>query len=92
MSGNELRWTEPPDRRIYSIGCTDPECCDYVVFELDVSQGCQLYFLVDRGADISLVKSEKLLGMVEFEPKDRVRVRSIEGSMIETMVVWKHRY
>jgi transposase InsO family protein len=49
-----------------------------------VSQGRQLHFLVDSGADISLVKSEKLLSTAEFEPKDRVRVKSIEGSMIET--------
>jgi hypothetical protein len=84
MSGNELRRTEPPDRHLYSTGCTDPERCDYVVLELDVSQGRQLYFLVDSGADISLVKSEKLLGTAEFEPKDRVRVKSVDGLTIET--------
>jgi len=39
---------------------------------------------VDSGADISLVKSEKLLGTAEFEPRDRVRVKRVEGSMIET--------
>jgi len=39
---------------------------------------------VDSGADISLVKSEKLLGTAEFEPRDRVHVKSIEGSMVET--------
>jgi len=53
-------------------------------FELDVSQGRQLYFLVDSGADISLVKRKKLLGTAEWEPRDRVRVKSVEGSMIET--------
>jgi hypothetical protein len=49
-----------------------------------VSQGRQLYFLVDTGADISLVKSEKLLSTAEFEPRDRVLVKSTEGPMIET--------
>jgi hypothetical protein len=39
---------------------------------------------VDSGADISLVKSEKLLGTAEFEPRERVRVKSVEGSTIET--------
>jgi len=34
------------------------ERCDYVTLELDVSQGPKLYFLVDSGADISLVKSK----------------------------------
>jgi hypothetical protein len=46
--------------------------CDYITLELDVSQGYKLYFLVDSGADISLVKGCKLLGRAEFEPKDSV--------------------
>ena len=49
-----------------------------------MSQGHELHFSVDSGADISLVKSYKLLGTAEFEPKDRVRVKSVEGSVIET--------
>ena len=49
-----------------------------------MSQGHKLYFLVDSGADISLVKREKLLSTAEFEPRDRVRVKSIEGSIFET--------
>ena len=60
------------------------ERCDYITLELDVSQGRKLHFLVDSGADISLVKSYKLLGTAEFEPKDRVRVKSVEGYVIET--------
>ena len=48
-----------------------------------MSKGGKLYFLVDGGADISLVKSKKLLGTVECEPKDRVRVKSIGGSTFE---------
>ena len=50
-----------------------------------MSQGRKLHFLVDSGADISLVKSYKLLGTAEFKPKDRVCVKSVEGSVIETM-------
>ena len=49
-----------------------------------MSQGRQLYILEDSGADISFVKSEKLLGTAEFEPRDIVRVKSVEGSMNET--------
>jgi hypothetical protein len=79
MSGNELTRTESSRPTVvYSIGCTNPEHWDYVVFELDVSQGRQLYFLVDSGAYISLVKSEKLLGTAEFKLRDRVRVESLE--------------
>ena len=49
-----------------------------------MSQERKLHFLVDSGADISLVKSYKLLGTAEFEPKNRVQVKSVEGSDIET--------
>ena len=74
---------QTPDHLLYSVGCINRERCDYITLELDVSQGRKLYFLVDRWADISLVKSYKLLGTAEFEPKDRVCIHSIEGS-IET--------
>jgi len=55
-----------------------------VVLGLDMSGGRPLYFLVDSGADVSLVKSEKLLSAVEFEPRDRVGVKSVGGSVVET--------
>jgi hypothetical protein len=74
---------QPPDHRLYSVGCADTEP-DCVTLELDVSQGHKLYFLVDSGADISLVKSEELLSTAELEPRDRVRIKSVEGSIIET--------
>ena len=51
---------------------------------LDLGNGEKLQLLVDSGADISLLKSRKLLGTAEFEPRDRVRVKSVEGSVIET--------
>ena len=47
-----------------------------------MSQSHKLYFLVESGADISLVKSYKLLGTDELEPKDWVRVKSVEGSVL----------
>ena len=40
--------------------------------------------MVDSGADISLVKSKRLIGTAEFEPKDRVHVKSADGSILET--------
>jgi hypothetical protein len=49
-----------------------------------VSKGNKLYFLVDSGADFSLVKSKKLLGTAEFEPMDRVRFKGVDGAILET--------
>jgi hypothetical protein len=51
---------------------------------MDIGPGNKLHFLVDSGADISLIKSEKLLGAATFEPRDRVRVKSVNGAIIET--------
>ena len=48
-----------------------------------MSQGHKLSFLVHSRAVISLVKSEILLSTAEFEPTDRVRVKSVEGSVLE---------
>ena len=62
---------QPPDRLLYSVGCVNRESRNYITLKLDVSQGHRLYFLVDSGTDISLVKSYKLLGTAEFEPKGR---------------------
>ena len=49
-----------------------------------MSQGRKLHFSVDSAAEITLVKGYKLLGTAEFEPKDRVRVKSVEECVIET--------
>jgi len=49
-----------------------------------VGNGEKLHLLVKSGAVISPFKSKRLLGTTEFEPRDRVRVKSVEGSVIET--------
>jgi len=54
------------------------------MLKLNIGKGDKLYFLVDSGVDISLVKSQKLLGTTEFEPRDRVRVKGVDGSTLET--------
>lgn len=75
---------QPTDSLLYSIGCAKSESCDYVRLNLDVSNAGELDLLVDSGADISLLKSKNLLGTVEFEPDERVRLKSVDGSVIET--------
>ena len=54
--GGEPRWTESSRPTAASVGCLNKELCDYITLDLDVSKGDKLYFLVDSGADISLVK------------------------------------
>ena len=55
---------------LYSVGCMNREHSDYITLELDEKQEYKLHFVVDSGAYIRLVKSYKLLGTDEFEPKD----------------------
>ena len=50
---------------------------------MDIDKGNKLYFLVDSGADISLIKSEKLLGTATFEPRDRPRVKSVNRALLK---------
>jgi hypothetical protein len=54
------------------------------MLDLVVGNGEKLQLLVDSSADISLLKSRRLLETAEFEPRDRVRVKIIEDSVIET--------
>jgi hypothetical protein len=75
---------QPPDGLLYSVGCTSTERCDYVSLSLDVGGRSELYLLVDSGADVSLLKSKNLLGTAEFEPKEKIRIKSVDGSVIET--------
>ena len=49
-----------------------------------MSNGTKLYLLLDSRASIGLLKSKNLLGTVEFEPKEKVRVKSVDGTIIET--------
>ena len=41
-------------------------------------------FLIDTGADISLLKVDKLIGTTEYDPGRKVRVKCVVGSPIET--------
>jgi len=43
-----------------------------------------LLFLIDTGADISLLKGNKLIGTTEYDPRSKVRVKCVDGSPIET--------
>jgi hypothetical protein len=49
-----------------------------------VGGSSKLYLLVDSGADVSLLRSKNLLGAAEFEPEEKIRIKSVNGSVIET--------
>lgn len=47
-----------------------------------MNTGTKLYFFSDSRADIGLLKSKNLLGTVKFEPKEKVRIKSVDGTII----------
>jgi hypothetical protein len=80
----------PPDKSNLSIGSvnsvgsenrTSIEC---VRLRTDVSNGRELSLLVDTGADVSLLKLDNLDRSKKFHPDSRIRVKSVDGSIIET--------
>jgi hypothetical protein len=44
-----------------------------------------LLLLVDTGADISLLKPDNLDKTKQYDPEGRVQVKSVNGSIIQTM-------
>jgi hypothetical protein len=63
---------QQPDHLLYSVGCRSLQNCYYIMLDLDAGSGEKLHLLVNSGADISLLKSRRLLGTAKFEPRDRV--------------------
>jgi hypothetical protein len=47
--------------------------------------------LIDTGADISLLKGNKLIGTTEYNPEKKVKVKCVEGSPMETHCVVEAR-
>jgi hypothetical protein len=70
---------QPTDGPIYSIGCIGKESQEFLRLKVDISYEEELLFLIDTGADISLLKGEKLIEMMEFDPKRKMKVKCVDG-------------
>jgi hypothetical protein len=57
---------------------------DGLEWEVHVSKAGKLRVFVDTGADISLIRSTKLIGEAEFDPDRRVKMKSVDGSIVQT--------
>jgi hypothetical protein len=51
---------------------------------LNISKEKKLLFLLDTGVDVSVIKSKKLVSTTEFELQQKVRLKSVDGSIVET--------
>jgi len=52
--------------------------------KLVVSKENDLFFLIDIGADVSLLKRNKLIRTTEYVPEKKVKVKSVDGYPMET--------
>ena len=68
-----------------SISGGNRQKIECVRLQTDVSNGRELALLVDTGADISLLKPGNLYKTRRYVPDGKVRVRSVDGSIIETL-------
>jgi hypothetical protein len=40
--------------------------------------------LLDTGAEVSVIKSQKLIGDTRFDPRQKVKLKSVDGAVVET--------
>jgi hypothetical protein len=79
-----------PDRSKPSIGAVhiissgNKAATECIRFQMDISNGHELSLLVDTGTDISLIKQDNLDKTRKFDPDGRVKVKSVDGSIIGT--------
>jgi asparagine synthetase A len=59
--------------------------------KVDITKEDGLLFLIDTGADISLLKGNKLIGTTEYDPEKKVKVKCIVGFLMETHGVLEAR-
>jgi hypothetical protein len=81
----------PPDREkprigsVNTLGCGNGVNTQYVRLRADISNGEELLLLVDTGADISILKPDKLDKTEPFDPEGRMKVKGVSGSSIQTL-------
>jgi hypothetical protein len=82
---------QPTDGQVYSIGCIGNNNLEFLRLKVDISKENELLFLIDTGADISLLKGDSLIGTTEYDPERKVNVKCVDGSPMETHGVLEAR-
>jgi hypothetical protein len=72
-----------------TVSCIEQANPAFVKLRVYISEEDELFFLIDTGADISLLKGNKLIGSTKCDPHKRVKVRCVDGSPMETHGVVK---
>jgi hypothetical protein len=85
-SRNESRQSVSGDQPTVqsTIGCLGTRKKEYLRLKLNISKEDELLFLIDTGAELSLVRGKKFTGSIWYNPSKRVKVKSVKGSETET--------
>jgi hypothetical protein len=76
--------SQSADGQYYTAGCISEDNCEFLELEVDVRKTENLRLLLDTGADISLIKCTTLLGTTEYDPDRKIKVKSVDGAIVET--------
>ena len=74
---------QPTVSHYRSIGCLNTGTGDFVTLKFDISEK-ELLFLLDTGADVSIINSRKVIGTTKFEPRRKTRLKSVNEAIIES--------
>jgi hypothetical protein len=78
---------QPTNSPVFSVCCIGDENSEFVELPADISKEGKLRFLIDTGADISLLKGNALVESTEYDPEGRLRVRCVDGTPITLGVI-----
>ena len=71
------------------IGGDNKAATECIKLQMDISNGHELSPLVDTGADISLIKPDNLDKTRKFDRDGTVKVKSVDGSILEILGQYK---
>jgi hypothetical protein len=75
---------QPTDGQQHAIGCVNTTKGDFIELKLDISEEKGLLLLLDTEAEVSVVKSQKLIGSTRFDPQQKIKLKSVDGLVVET--------
>ena len=77
-----------PSRNVAAVkrvNALQTDAADTVSLFVEECEGDRLAFLVDSGADVSIVKASLLKGGIDYFPKEKMKVMGVTGEIVSTL-------
>jgi len=81
--------SKPSIGAVHVIGNGNKAATECIRLQMDISNGRELSLLVDMGADRSSIKQDNLDKTSKFDTDGRVKVKSVDGLIIENLGPYK---